>query len=55
MDVFIHKDSEFQKAIAALRRAGGAAAAAAQQADAVIGRLRAGSSPERDEIRDVAK
>lgn len=46
MDVFIHKDMEFQKGCAALRRAGGAAAAAAQQADAIIGRLRTGGAPD---------
>ena len=46
MDVFIHKDTEFQKACAALRRSGGVAATAAQQADAIIGRLRTGVTPD---------
>ena len=44
MEVFIHRFTEFQKAIAGMRRSGGVAKAAADQADAIIGRLRQGVS-----------
>ena len=44
MEVFIHKFTEFQKAIASMRRSGGVAKAAADQTDAIIGRLRQGVS-----------
>lgn len=48
-DILIHRDTQFNKALAGLKRAGGTAAAAADEVDRIIGRAR-GSEDELPEV-----